>query len=61
MSDVDPKESNEELLKKLYELKSELFRERATAVTKGGSKNTKAIRVIRKNIAKALTLLESRE
>ena len=61
MSQLHAKESKEELLKKLYEFKSELFKERATVVTKGGSKNTKAIRTIRKSIARVITLLESRD
>lgn len=52
-------ETKEELLKKLAELKMELFKERATLVTKGGSKNTKAIRSLRKNIARILASLES--
>lgn len=60
MSESSRTETKEDLLKKLADLKLELFKERATLVTKGGSKNTKAVRTIRKNIARVLTSLEKR-
>jgi ribosomal protein L29 len=60
MSDRPAPQNNlDELLKRLFELKSELFKERSSVVTKGGSKNTKAIRTLRKNIARTLATLEN--
>jgi large subunit ribosomal protein L29 len=46
-----------ELLKELMELKANLLKEKSSIITKGGSKNTKAIRSLRKDVARVLTLL----
>ena len=52
---------NEELRKKLNELKLELMKERTAVKAKKIGKNTKRIRDLRKNIARILTILKERE
>jgi ribosomal protein L29 len=49
-----------ELLKELVELRTSLFKEKSSIITKGGSKNTKAIRVLRKDVARVLTILNEK-
>jgi len=61
MSQLHAKESKEELLKKLYEFKSELFKERATAVTKGGYKEYQGYPHYKKEYSASHNLLESRD
>ena len=52
--------SDEELLEKLNELRAELVRVR-TQVATGSIKDTMAVRNIRKNIARILTVLNERK
>ena len=52
---------DEDLNKKLEELKLELMKEVASRKMKKASKNTKRIRVLRKTIARILTILNERK
>ena len=52
--------SSQDLEKELVELKSELFKLRFNGVT-GGSNNKIKIREVKKNIARAKTILRDRE
>lgn len=49
--------SVDELRKTLSEVRLNLFKERASIITKGGSKNTQAIRQMRVEVARIETLL----
>ncbi|MCL5788500.1 MAG: 50S ribosomal protein L29 [Candidatus Marsarchaeota archaeon] len=51
------KMSVDELRKTLSEVRLNLFKERASIITKGGSKNTQAIRQMRVEVARIETLL----
>ena len=52
--------SDEDLIKKLNELRAELVRVRTQVVT-GSVKDTMAVRNIRKNIARILTVISERK
>lgn len=52
--------SDEDLIKKLNELRAELVRVRTQVVT-GSVKDTMAVRNIRKNIARILTVMSERK
>ena len=52
--------SSQDLEKELVELKSELFKLRFNGVT-GGSDNKIKVREVKKNIARAKTILRARE
>lgn len=52
--------SREELIKRLSELRDEVFKERAAISTKGSPKNTKAIRTLKRDITRILNALSQK-
>ncbi len=62
MKDLDPtKMSKEELQAKLLELKKELIKLNAQAATGTTPKNPRQIRTTKKNVARLMTALRSKE
>lgn len=53
--------ANEDLAKRLKELKKELVKENAQVATGATPKNPKKIRDLRKNVARILTIMKQRE
>ncbi|MEM3857294.1 MAG: 50S ribosomal protein L29 [Thermoprotei archaeon] len=49
-----------DLQKELAEVRGNLFKERASIITKGGSKNTQSIRAIRAQISRIETVLSEK-